>query len=81
MALQGAAPVIGGTLGAALIPIPGVGPAIGLAAGATVNHSSVVRAPHGPASARGLELDKSQQDAAASRGALACQSLKTNIPR
>jgi hypothetical protein len=55
MALQGAAPVIGGTLGAALIPIPGVGPAIGLAAGATVNHLLSERAM-GQRLARGLEL-------------------------
>lgn len=55
MAIQGAAPVIGGTLGQALIPIPGVGPAIGIAAGATVNHLLSERAM-GQRLARGLEL-------------------------
>lgn len=38
MALQTAAPAAGATLGSALIPIPGVGPAVGLTAGAMVNH-------------------------------------------
>jgi hypothetical protein len=55
MALQSAAPVIGGTLGASLIPIPGVGPAVGIAAGATLNHLLSERAA-GQRLARGLEL-------------------------
>ena len=55
MALKGVAPVIGGTIGQALIPIPGVGPALGLAAGATVNHLRSERAM-GQRLARGLEL-------------------------
>jgi len=38
MALQSAAPAIGATIGSTVIPIPGVGPALGLAAGAAVNH-------------------------------------------
>ena len=55
MALKGVAPVIGGTIGQALIPIPGVGPAIGIAAGATVNHLLSERAM-GQRLVRGLEL-------------------------
>ena len=70
MALQGAAPVIGGTLGAALIPIPGVGPAIGLAAGATVNHLLSERAM-GQRLARGLELTNPNKMQRALRGAFA----------
>jgi hypothetical protein len=38
MALQTAAPAMGATLGQLLIPIPGVGPVAGIAAGATLNH-------------------------------------------
>jgi hypothetical protein len=55
MALQTAAPAIGATLGTALIPIPGVGPVAGIAAGATLNHFLSARAM-GQRLTRGLEL-------------------------
>jgi hypothetical protein len=55
MAAQNAAPAIGATLGAAFIPIPGVGPALGLGAGAAVNHFFSERAM-AQRVARGLEL-------------------------
>ncbi len=55
MAVQSAAPLAGATLGAALIPIPGVGPAAGLIAGTAVNHLFSARAA-AQRLARGLEL-------------------------
>jgi hypothetical protein len=55
MAAQHAAPVVGATLGSALIPIPGVGPAVGLLAGHTVNHLLSERAM-AQRYARGMQL-------------------------
>jgi hypothetical protein len=55
MAAQSAAPAIGATLGATFIPIPGVGPALGLGVGAAVNHLFSERAM-GQRFARGMEL-------------------------
>jgi hypothetical protein len=55
MAVQTAAPVAGATIGQVVIPIPGVGPAVGLMAGTAVNHLLSERAMR-QRYARGLEL-------------------------